>query len=102
MNYINFNESYITLLNLNRLIFIRILKPLNMKKTLGIIVILIGIFMMAITGLKYVTTEKVLELDKLEINVEKHHTILWPSIFGLVLIAGGITSIAFNKKKILS
>lgn len=60
-----------------------------MKKTVGILLILIGIIMIAYSGFKHPTTEK-------------NHTIQWPAIVGLVLIVGGIPVIALEKKSIPS
>ena len=73
-----------------------------MKKTLGIVLVAIGIAMMVYTGFNYVTTEKVVDLGPIEINAEKSHNVQWPPIVGLVLIVGGIVIIVLDKKKILS
>jgi uncharacterized membrane protein YidH (DUF202 family) len=73
-----------------------------MKKTIGIVLIVIGIAMLAYTGFNYVTTEKVVDIGPIEINAEKNHTVKWPPIVGLVLIVGGIAVIALDGKKILS
>jgi uncharacterized membrane protein YidH (DUF202 family) len=73
-----------------------------MKKTLGIVLVAIGIIMMIYTGFNYVTTEKVVDLGPIEINAEKSHNVQWPPIVGLVLIVGGIVIIVLDKKKILS
>jgi uncharacterized membrane protein YidH (DUF202 family) len=73
-----------------------------MLKTLGIVLIVIGVIMMAYTGFNYVTTEKVVDLGPIEINAEKRHNVQWPPIAGLVLLVGGISVIVFDKKKVLS
>ena len=78
------------------------LKKIDMKKTLGIVLVAIGIAMMVYTGFNYVTTEKVVDLGPIEINAEKSHNVQWPPIVGLVLIVGGIVIIVLDKKKILS
>jgi uncharacterized membrane protein YidH (DUF202 family) len=73
-----------------------------MKKTLGIVLVAIGIVMMVYTGFNYVTTEKVVDLGPIEINAEKSHNVQWPPIVGLVLIVGGIVVIVLDKKKVFS
>jgi len=75
------------------------LKKIDMKKTLGIVLIAIGIAMMVYTGFNYVTTEKVVDLGPIEINAEKSHNVQWPPIVGLVLIVGGIAVIALDRKR---
>jgi len=69
-----------------------------MKKTVGIVLIVIGVIMMVYTGFNYVTTEKVVDLGPIEINAEKNHNVQWPPVVGLVLIVGGIVAIVLDKK----
>jgi len=68
-------------------------------KSIGIILIILGIIMMIYTGFNYVTTEKVVDLGPIQINQEKNHTVKWPSILGGLLLAGGIAIIVLDKKK---
>lgn len=72
-----------------------------MKKTLGIVLIVIGIIMLIYTGFNYVTTEKVVEIGSIEINAQQNHTVKWPPIVGVVLIVGGIAVIVVDSKKSL-
>lgn len=67
-------------------------------KTLGIVLIVIGIAMIAYTGFNYVTTEKVVDLGPIKINKEKNHPVQWSPIIGVVLLVGGIVVIAIDKK----
>ena len=68
-------------------------------KTLGIILIAVGIIMIANSGFNFVTTEKVVDLGPLKINKEKNHTVTWPPVIGAVLLIGGVVIIATNKDK---
>ena len=72
-----------------------------MKKTLGIVLIVIGIIMLIYTGFNYVTTEKVVDIGSIEINAQQNHTVKWPPIVGVVLIVGGIAVIVVDSKKSL-
>ena len=67
-------------------------------KTVGIVIVIIGIIMMVYTGFNVVTKEKVVDLGPLEINKEENHPVQWPPIVGALLIVGGIVIIAFGKK----
>ncbi|WP_423126450.1 hypothetical protein [Gaoshiqia sp. Z1-71] len=71
-----------------------------MKKTLGIMLVVLGILMVAYTGFNYVTKEKVVDLGPIEINKEKNNTVKWPPVVGIILIVGGITVIVLDKKKV--
>lgn len=72
-----------------------------MKKTLGIVLIIIGIIMIAYTGFNFVTSEKVVDIGPIEINKQQNHRVNWPPVAGLILIVGGIVVIVLDKKKAL-
>ena len=67
-------------------------------RTIGIVLIILGIVMMIYTGFNYVTTEKVVDLGRIQINREKNHFVQWPPIIGAVLLVGGIVAFILNKK----
>lgn len=67
-------------------------------KTVGIVVIIVGVIMMIYTGFTYVTKEKVVDIGPIEINQEKSHPVQWSPIIGGILIVGGILLVAVDKK----
>ena len=67
-------------------------------KTLGIILIAIGVIMMIYTGFTYVTTEKVVDLGPIKINKEKDHPVQWSPIVGTIVLVGGVAMVVFGKK----
>lgn len=67
-------------------------------KTLGIILLAIGIIMIAYTGFNFVTNETIVDIGPLEINKDKNHFVQWSPVFGILLIIGGIVVFALNKK----
>ena len=67
-------------------------------KTLGLVLVVIGIVMMAYTGFNYVTKEKVVDIGPLEISKEKNNPISWSPIVGVVLLVGGIIVMARDRK----
>ncbi|MBR9999887.1 MAG: hypothetical protein KFF73_13000 [Cyclobacteriaceae bacterium] len=69
-----------------------------MKKTLGIVLVIIGIIMITFTGFNFVTTEKVVDLGPIQINAEKNHLVNWPTIVGAVFLLGGTMIIFTNRK----
>lgn len=68
-------------------------------KTIGVVIIVIGIILMIYTGFNYVTTENVVDLGPLQINKEKNHPVQWSPIIGAILLIGGIVIIVTNKNK---
>ncbi|MBE0651348.1 MAG: LPXTG cell wall anchor domain-containing protein [Bacteroidales bacterium] len=69
------------------------------SKTAGIILAIIGILMIIYTGFRYVTTENVIDLGPLQMNMDKSHFVQWSPVIGVVLLVGGIIVIFINKKK---
>ena len=68
------------------------------KRTLGIILILLGSIMIIYNGFNYVTTEKVVDLGAIVINKEKNHPVQWSPIAGVILLVGGLVLVVNNKK----
>ena len=67
-------------------------------KTIGIILIVLGIIMIAYTGFSYITTERVVDLGPIQVNREVSHPVQWSPIIGAILLVGGIILVALDKK----
>ena len=68
-------------------------------KTLGLVVIVIGILMMLYTGFNLITSKKVFEMGGMEMNMNTNHPIQWSPIVGIILLAIGIVLVALDRKK---
>ena len=69
-----------------------------MQKSLGFMLVIIGIIMIIYTGFNYVTTEKVVDLGPVKIDAEKNHPVKWSPIVGVVLLVGGIVVLVTDKR----
>jgi uncharacterized membrane protein len=67
-------------------------------KTLGIILIVLGIAAFIYTGFTYTTKETVAEVGPLEVKADRERTVSWPPILGIVLVIGGIVMIVADKR----
>lgn len=67
-------------------------------RSLGVILIVLGIIALVYTGFTYKTTEKVADIGPLEVNKEKEHTVNWPPILGAIMLVGGIVVIVSGRK----
>lgn len=69
-----------------------------MKKTVGIILIILGIAAFAFSGFSFTTKEKVLDVGPLEINKNKKHSINWPPVAGVLLVVSGVALLLVGRK----
>jgi hypothetical protein len=70
---------------------------MNSSKTLGIILVTIGILMMLYTGFTYFTTEKVVDIGSLHIAKEKSHLVTWPPVVGAIFLLAGLIMLGTRK-----
>jgi len=69
------------------------------KKTIAIIIIVIGLLMTLYTGFNYVTREKVVDIGNVEITGDKNNTVTWGPFVGIgVMVIGGVVFLAGKKK----
>jgi hypothetical protein len=59
-----------------------------MKKA-GIIILTIGLVITIVTGMSFVTREKVVDIGELEIKANKRHSLSWSPVVGIVVMAIG-------------
>ncbi len=68
-------------------------------RTTGIILLVAGIIMMAVSGFNFKTEKKVLDIGPLEVNKEESHHVGWPVWVGGVAAVAGIVLIVSGRKK---
>jgi hypothetical protein len=69
------------------------------NKTLGIILIALGLFGLAWGGLSYTTTEKVVDIGPIHATREKTHNIPLPPIAGAVALLGGVALLVAGRSE---
>ena len=69
-----------------------------MSKTLGLILVGLGLAGIAWGGLTYTTRETVVDLGPIQATREKSHSIPLPPVAGAVLLATGIALLVAGKK----
>jgi hypothetical protein len=68
-------------------------------KTIGIILIALGIIMLVVRGISYTTEEKVVDLGPLEVNKKDKKTVGWPMYAGGIAVVAGIVLVLADRKK---
>jgi hypothetical protein len=69
-----------------------------MNKTLGIILIALGVFGLAWGGFTYTTREKVLDIGPIHATRDETHRVPLPPIAGAGALIGGIVLLVAGKK----
>jgi hypothetical protein len=69
-----------------------------MNKTLGIILIALGLVGLAWGGFSYTTREKVVDVGPIHATRDKTHNVPLPPVFGAVALIGGVVLLAAGKK----
>ncbi len=70
-----------------------------MQRTIGIILIVLGIAAFLFQGISYTTEEKVLDVGPLEVTKEKSNHIPLPPVLGAIALLGGVGLVALGGKK---
>ena len=70
-----------------------------MSKTLGVILIVLGLFGLAWGGFTYTTREKVVDIGPIHATREKTHNIPLAPIGGALALAGGIVLLVVGRER---
>ena len=70
-----------------------------MNKTLGIILIVLGLFGLVWGGITYTTRETVVDIGPIHATRDKTHSIPLPPIAGAVALIGGVVLLAAGSKQ---
>jgi drug/metabolite transporter (DMT)-like permease len=69
------------------------------NKTLGIVLIVLGLFGLAWGGFTYTTRETVVDIGPIHATRDKTHNIPLPPIAGAVALIGGVVLLAAGSKQ---
>ena len=68
-------------------------------RTIGTVMIILGIIMLLYTSFNYVTTEKLVDIGSIQINQQVNHPIQWSPLVGILLATGGVILIVASNKQ---
>jgi len=68
-------------------------------KTLGIVLVVVGIVMLIVTGFSYTTEETVIDAGPIEVNAEKQESVNWPPYAGGAALVAGIILVVASRKR---
>ena len=67
---------------------------LNVRRTIGLALIVIGLVALIWGGFSWTRQKKVLDIGPIEATTEKHETIPLPPLVGVIALIGGIVLVA--------
>jgi len=68
------------------------------NKTIGFVLIVLGVVGLAWGGFTYTTREKVVDIGPIHASHDEKHTLPLPPIAGAVLLVGGVALLAAGSK----
>jgi len=69
-----------------------------MNRTIGIVLIIVGVVMLIWTGFTYTKKEEVIDAGPIQVSADRQHTVNWPPYAGGLLVIGGIVLMLTSKK----
>jgi uncharacterized membrane protein len=69
-----------------------------MNRTIGLIILIIGIAMLIWSGFTYTKKDKVIEAGPIQVSADRQHRVSWPPYAGGILVIGGIILMVTAKK----
>lgn len=70
----------------------------RMQKTIGILVLVVGIAMLIWTGFSYTRREKVVDAGPVHISADREKSVNWPPYAGGILVVAGIAILAVGRR----
>jgi hypothetical protein len=68
-------------------------------KTVGIILIIIGVIALALQGISYTTKEKIVDLGPVEATADEDHYIPLPPVLGGLALVGGVVLVVASSRR---
>ena len=71
-------------------------------KTIGIIIIIVGLLMTLYTGFNYVTRQNMMDIGDAHLSMDKNHTANWTPYVGIgIIVIGGVVFLSGRKNKLI-
>lgn len=70
-----------------------------MNKTVGLILIIVGIAMLVWTGFTYTKKEKIVDAGPIQISADKEKSVNWPPYVGGIILVAGVFVFVASKRK---
>ncbi|WP_158829533.1 hypothetical protein [Mucilaginibacter lacusdianchii] len=69
-----------------------------MQRTVGLVLIVMGVIMLIWTGFTYTKKEKIVDAGPIQVSADKEKSVNWPPYAGGILLLGGVVLVATAKR----
>lgn len=69
-----------------------------MGRTIGIVLMILGIILLVWTGFTYTKKEKIIDAGPIQVSAEREKSINWPPYVGAIVLVVGAVLFINNKK----
>jgi len=69
-----------------------------MNRTIGIVLLVLGIAMLIWTGFTYTKKEKIVDAGPIQISADREKSVNWPPYAGGILVIAGVVLMSTGKK----
>lgn len=69
-----------------------------MNRTIGVLLIVLGIAMLVWTGFSYTKKEKVVDAGPIQISADQEKNVNWPPYVGGIVLIAGLVVLVTSKK----
>jgi len=70
-----------------------------MGKSLGVLLIVVGLIMLVWSGFTYTKKEKIVDVGAIEISADKQETVNWPPYVGAIAMVVGVVVYVSTRKR---
>lgn len=70
-----------------------------MQKTMGLVILIVGIVMLIWSGFSYTRREKVVDAGPIHISADKQESVNWPPYAGGILVLAGIVILVVGRER---
>ncbi|OOG72402.1 hypothetical protein [Algoriphagus sp. A40] len=68
-------------------------------KTLGIILVVLGLVMLFVPGFDFTTKEKVIDAGPIQVSADKENRVSWPTYAGGIVTVAGLALVFLGRRK---
>jgi uncharacterized membrane protein len=69
-----------------------------MNRTIGLVMVVLGILMLVWTGFTYTQKEKLVDAGPIQISADKEKSVNWPPYVGGIILIAGVVILTASKK----